>query len=313
MKNRKEYIILILIIVLVSTYLVFQKKGEIHYALPAIAPIEEESVTELRITQGYSTMSLIKNNDRWLIYPQQYPADTSQVEEMIEAVAAMRLTVLASESESYGIYELDKEHAITVELYGTDGILRKVDIGKTASSYRHTFVRLDGDKRVYHAEGNLKNTFTKKVETLRDKVVLAFNEAITEITLIKDKDKITIIRASAPLSQEPASKQDTPVMWQTVDGSPINNEAVDEMIRTLGKLQCDGFAEDKTKEDFSSPLYTISLTGEKTYTLSLFEKEDEKYPAISSENEYPFFISTWKAEKIMKDPYDLVDARNDAS
>lgn len=45
-----------------------------------------------------------------------------------------------------------------------------------------------------------------------------------------------------------------------------------------------------------------------TYSISFFEKEDNKHTAVSSESEYPFLISDWKAKKIMKDLKTLTEA-----
>ncbi len=85
------------------------------------------------------------------------------------------------------------------------------------------------------------------------------------------------------------------------DGSPVKAEEIDEIISSLSNFQCDEFIEDRKKDDFKSPLFTLTLKGINTYTISLFEKEDDQYPGISSESEYPFFISEWKAKRIMKE------------
>jgi hypothetical protein len=58
---------------------------------------------------------------------------------------------------------------------------------------------------------------------------------------------------------------------------------------------------DKTKEDLKSPVFTATLKGLNTYTISIFEKKDEQYPAVSSGSEYPFLLSERKANQIMKD------------
>jgi hypothetical protein len=62
-------------------------------------------------------------------------------------------------------------------------------------------------------------------------------------------------------------------------------------VNTLSILSCDEYIEDKAKEDFSSPIYSVSLKGLKEYTISFFDKTDNTYPAVSSQNQYPFFMS----------------------
>jgi len=63
----------------------------------------------------------------------------------------------------------------------------------------------------------------------------------------------------------------------------------------------------------------LKLKGSKDYMIKIFpkleKKEDEKeegsgaekYPAISSENSYPFLLTSWKAEQVMKKPEDLIE------
>ena len=63
------------------------------------------------------------------------------------------------------------------------------------------------------------------------------------------------------------------------------------------------------KEDFNSPIYTIRLIGLKEYSLSIFEKKDKninQYPAVSSENDYPFMLPEYKANNIMLKPDEII-------
>ena len=72
----------------------------------------------------------------------------------------------------------------------------------------------------------------------------------------------------------------------------------------LSKLECEKFLEG-AKQDLKDPIFEISLKGNKDYRLSIFnkqEKETEEYPAVSSENSYPFLLSIRQADTIIKDP-----------
>jgi hypothetical protein len=89
--------------------------------------------------------------------------------------------------------------------------------------------------------------------------------------------------------------------WITADGRKPKDSEVNDIVNTLSNFSCDGYIEDKGKEDFVSPVYSVTLKGLKEYSVSFFEKQGDKYEAISSESNYPFLISGWKAEKVMKD------------
>ena len=306
MKIKKEIAILFFIIVVLLFY-IFSEKGEkTHYQLPDIETVNTEDISKISISSKDSDITLIKGDDGWFIAPQNYPADETMVNNLVRTISVLKLTALVSESKNYSIYELDKDNRIEVESYAGDKVLRKISIGKPASSYRHTFVMLGDDHRVYHAEGNMKNEFDKTISDLRDKLVMKFSDEISEVIMQKGGNELTVLRGTPPVSVDITDKDSKAgvedlAKWIAADGSPVKAEEIDEIISSLSNFKCDEFIEDREKDDFKSPLFTLTLKGIKTYSISLFEKEDDQYPAISSESEYPFFISEWKAKRIMKD------------
>ncbi len=307
MTLKKEYIVLFIIIAVLSAYLVFQKKGRIHYELPQVENIDKNDITKLLITKEGSEIILLKENDKWFISPENFSADNARLEKMLDDISTLTLTALASESKNYSIYELSGDRRIVVEAFKDDNALRMIGIGKTTSSNRQTFITLNDDHRVFHVKNNLRQTFDTTVSELRDKTVMNIKEEIGEITLTKGKDSIKILMSSAPVSIDPQlaghGEEQVPVMpkWVTSDGISVNEYEIDGLINTLTNLLCNEFITGKTKADFKSPVYTVDLKGMNTFTISLFEKEENGYPAISSGSDYPFFLSEWKAEKIMKD------------
>ena len=55
------------------------------------------------------------------------------------------------------------------------------------------------------------------------------------------------------------------------------------------------------KIDFKDPVYAVTLQGSREYSLSIFaqENKDEKtYPAVSSENNYPFLLSDTQIDSL---------------
>jgi hypothetical protein len=74
-------------------------------------------------------------------------------------------------------------------------------------------------------------------------------------------------------------------------------------------LSCDKYIDDKEKESFTDPIYAIQLKGTHEYALSIFEKTEKdakNYPAVSSENDYPFLLNDSQVDRIMKDPDEML-------
>jgi hypothetical protein len=308
MKGKKEIVILFFIIAVLLFYIYSDKKNVTNYDLPKIVQIDSEEISKLTINNKGLEIILIKDNDRWLVGDRKYPANSSIVNKMLDDITSLKLTALASESNNYNTYELDMKKRIELTAYSEATPVRKIIIGKPASSYRHTFVMIGDDHRVFHASGNIRNDFDKTVSDLRDKKVMTFTEEIAEIVIEKDTEKMTIVRSVAPISVDPIESSD-PVpppevagqKWVTANGNPVKDDEIDGFIRMLANLTCDEFIEDKTKEDFESPIFVATLDGAKKYTISIYEKQEDKYTAVSSESEYPFLIAESKANQIMKD------------
>jgi hypothetical protein len=314
MKGKKEIAILFFIMAVLVFYIKSEKGDKTTYKLPVITKIETGDISRLTISKIDSEIVLLKENSTWLVGTQKYPADPSTIDKMLTQISGISLTALASESRNYSIYELDNDKKIEVKAFKGDNIIRNISIGKPASSYKHTFVMIDDDHRVFHAEGNLRADFIRTVPELRDKKVMSVQDEITELILNVGNKNMTIVKAAAPVSVDINEQKtgDQPVdqgpKWITADNRPVKDSEIDSIIRSLSDYRCDEFIEEKTKQDFTSPVYTATLKGTKEYSISFYEKQDEKYPAVTTESEYPFMVSEWKANQIMKELDSLLEA-----
>jgi hypothetical protein len=316
MKVKKEYIILVAVILALCLYLLLRKTDRVRYELPELPAVQKADVSKIEIAKKGAAIILNRRNGNWNIGPQGYPADTAKVTNMLAIIENLTLTAMVSESRDYSRYQLDDEHKITVRAYIGERLTREFDVGKVAPSYRHTFVRLKGNEVVYHARENFRHTFETTVDDLRDKQVLAFDkEEIQEIRIAKNGKPLVCTRSAASVTagQEPPAKSSAPkqeLVWQSAEGERCDEKTLSRLLAVLSKLRCERYIENKEKEDFTDPMYRIELKGAQDYNLSIFPKAegDEKgYPAISSENDYPFLLPEARAKSIMKDPVELLE------
>lgn len=320
MKAKREYIILVVVVLVLGLYLIFRTSDRSQYVLPQMPAVDGTKVTKIEIIKPGATIILDKEGDDWKLSPQGHAADSTKVKSMLETIEGLAVTALVSESKSYARYDLDTEKKITVKAWVNDRPVREFDLGKAAPSFRHTFVKLAGDGHIYHAGGNFRTTFDLTAGQLRDKVVLSFEPAeIEKIRIVKDKEDLTFARAQLPVEviageAEPEPEGAEPpaggLIWQTADGKQAKENELTRLISTLSNLRCENYIADKKKEDFSDPIFEIKLTGAQEYSLSVFAKTEEEagnYPAISSANDDPFLLSRWQADNLMKDPEALLE------
>jgi len=319
MKIKKEYIILALIIIALSVYLVMRRSDRTLYELPDIPQVSQKEITRLQISRGKTIIELNRKDSNWYLTPEAYPADADKIKNMLDNIEKLTLTALVSESGNYSLYDLSGEAKINVKAWQGESLKRDIDIGKTASSFRHTFVKIAGDERVFHARGNFRNTFDTTVDDLRDKTILTYTPSdIQQIQITQEKQSLILKRTQLPEKKAPPTTTDkkesasSPTQktgWQTPDGRTGDEAAVNRLLNTLSNLRCDAFIEDRAKEDFSAPLFNIQLKGSQEYSLSIFAKTEEKetqQPAISSASKYAFLLTDSQAQGILKDSSDIL-------
>jgi hypothetical protein len=319
MKIKKEYIILVLIIAALCVYLVMRRSDRTLYQLPDVPQVSQKEITRVQITKGKTAIVINKQGSDWYIAPAEYPADAAKVKAMLDNVEKLTLTALVSESGDYNRYELSADQKINVKAWKGDELKRDIDVGKTAPSFRHTFVRTAGDDRVFHAQGNFRNAFDLTVDDLRDKTVLEIKpEDIQQIQITKENQSLTFTRTQpptaveAPEAEKSADKkasQDREPVWQSADGRAVDASALNRILKSLADLRCEGFIDDRKKEDFTAPLISLLLKGAQEYRLSIFAKIAEKdsgSPAISSASDYPFILSENQVARLMKAPSEIL-------
>jgi hypothetical protein len=312
MKLKKEYLILVLAIVVLGAYLVMRSKDQTHFELPEIADVESQKINRVEITKGADTIELKKIDDQWTIGPKAYPADGTKVKNMINAAAGLTITALVSESGNYDRYDLTKDKKVNVRAYSGKDKLRDFDIGRQAPTHQHTFVKLVDNPKVYHAQGSMGATFDTTADDLRDKTVLSYpKEDITTLTISKGEHSLTLTQKEvAPVNKEQEDDQADEqtkaeeIQWVDSNGATAVKADVDLLIGDFAKLQCNGYMEDNAAEALKNPLWTVTMNSDKgKHLLSVFAKENEEsdeYPAISSGSEYAFNVRKSRIETFSK-------------
>jgi hypothetical protein len=326
MKVKKEYAILLVVIVALGLYLFFRSTDRTTYSLPELPRLKTQDLTKIEISKEGRTVTLTRQDGSWRVSPGDYPADTRLVDRMLDDLAALKVTALVSETHNYARYDLDDSHRVRVTAYQNNAVARDFQIGKAAETMRHTHIVLAQDPNVYHAQGNFRNDFDQSVESLRDKSVLAFKpDDVTEFTIETADRALTITKTAAPQPVEetasPSDKgeEDKPAeasTWQISNGPTVGKESVKGLLADLAGLKCRAYLTDRAKTDFSQPTYRIRIQSGETSTLEIFAPADEnasEVPARSSLRSDPFTLSDFDLDPIKDFLADLNGNKEDAS
>lgn len=308
MKVKKEYIILVVLIIALSLYLFLHKPDRTQYELPVLQEVPASEITRMEILRpGAPALALERKNDGWILLPEAYPAESAKTSALLESVRNLTLTALVSESQNYERYGLAKEEKIGVKAWAREKLKRDFEVGKAAPTAQHTFVLLAGDPRVFQAKENLKARFNQTVDDLRDKSVVKFDPSSVEAIELSDGQKtVSVTRKPIPVEVGAGQKKESPAgqeqgAWESPDGK-VDEVKVIQLLNALSNLKCRTYIYDRKKGDLKDPVYTVKVKGKEEHRLSLFaknEKDKSDYPAMSSQNDSPFLLSEHQAKQIM--------------
>lgn len=318
---KKEYLFLVVAIVVLGGLLFNQKRDRTHYQLPELPELKAGG-DRLELSRGKDAVEIKKVDGKWLLLPQKWQANQARVVQMVNELKKLKPVALISDKKNYRLYELTPEKGLRAAFYQGDKLLREVVIGKCSSNFRQTYIRLKGDDRVYQALGNLKNNFFVSVADLRDKTVMKIPTAeldkIDQITLEQEKsgklETLTMVRIpeskTAPAAAKKSSEEDKKkqekaaavVGWQLQDGRPVAAAAVKSLLKTLADLPCQKYLDKVDHQAFAKPWYRIRLkAGDREYSLTLLAEKDGGNPALSSYVAEPFKLPSWRVKSIAKD------------
>ena len=282
-----RYALPALLIVSLALYLGLRNRDRLLYDLPQLPEIAVAEVDRFEIVKGDKRVAVRKAGDGWLLEPGNFPAATAQVDTMVRALANLEITDLVSEHAAYSRFELDTESALRVTAFRGDTVLRTVELGKEARTYQHTYVKVEGDRRVYQAAGDLGNYFPVVGEVLRDKLVLKVDiDTVGEIVARSAGEEL-VLRKRPPLEEGAAAE------WVTAGGGEWDSAKVAESLQRLANLSTFRFAEGPPEPSSEVLEVTLKTEVDATHTLTVYARSGNSYPAISTGSDYPFLLFVW--------------------
>ncbi|MFW6415116.1 MAG: DUF4340 domain-containing protein [Thermodesulfobacteriota bacterium] len=220
MKIRKEYLILIFLIIILGIYLWRHNTNGINYQLPKLQEINKEAISRLELSRSNSGISLESRDGDWYIPQKDFRANKEKVQKILDTISQVEPSALISKSGNFERYKLGNEQSLAIKAYDdSKQLLREIGIGKSASSFQNNYVRLKDDPRVYLAKTPLSRDFAISAESLREKTVLSFSrKEIDSLTLensglIKNSPETT--KQKQPTGRTKAGKDWTKTRWTT--------------------------------------------------------------------------------------------------
>lgn len=187
MKNKLEFTILIVLIIIFSSYIIFRQDKNINYTIPIIQTIKGDELTKI----DYQGFELTKSFGEWIL-PSGYKLSEDSKNRIITALTDLKIIDMISQAKDYDRFGLATENVLT--LYNKEGELLKLEIGATSSTGNYTYIKFPDQDSVYSVRGDINQYFTTNEDDLRSKVVLN-TEGVTSMDITKDGDTKTLSEA----------------------------------------------------------------------------------------------------------------------
>jgi hypothetical protein len=309
MHRKKEYILLVLIILGLSLYILFGRPKGTHYTLMSLPEIKESEFTKIRLNTPDGSILLKKKKGRWFVSEKAYPADEQKVKRILDVLDDLQVTALVSESGNFARYDLDEDKKVRLRAWAGEDLVRDFTVGKLAPTRQHTFVSLSGDENVYHAPGSFRNYLKGKIAAWRDKTVLAFTpKEIKELNFVAQESSMTVLKQKAEdknvEAEQDQLKNENQELWKTAEGMKISRDKVQDLLSYLNNFECKGYIQDAGRDELKGePLkIQIVLKGKQKHSLSIYASgaKKESYPASSSDSKYLFNVSSAKLKGLQK-------------
>jgi len=311
MKSIKEYVVLAIVVLGLALYLANRKTGRQSYSLPSMPTLSDSAITKIVITHSGTVITITRTKDGWIITPGGYKTGKGKMDNILAKVSSLAVTALISESGFYQRYGLDDKTKISIKAFEGDVVSREFAIGKTASTYRHTFITFPDDPNVYHAQGSLRSIFEISMDDLRDKTALSFDDnGIGDISLFSGDKSLRVTRKKTEREIEGSSNDksnnlksvESTITWETDRGEKIGKPDIDNLTLALSQLKLDSYIYDKKKPDYTNPSLGVTLkSSDSEYELKVFGEIGDgsgKHAASSSQNDSMFVLSKQSVNEI---------------
>lgn len=272
---------------------------------PLLLNLDPAQVTRIEVVSKVVTWDINKIDGKWLLLPTRLPADPAAVSEILDRLKAIDQRELAATTstahKSFGLADGDAS-VIAVRLWRGESrgdATWHVLVGKSATDYTSSYVRLAGDDRVYQTASTLTDALDRGERGFRDPAILAFDVAAARRLELTHAGVTTV----AERGEEPQWRLTAPI------AKPANGDVIDDILRQLSQLEADSFPSDSSPDrtGLDSPLASskVTLADGTSFEVAWGKEEGGKVYAKKPGDDTVYSLFSFKRDAILKGSAEL--------
>ncbi|GEM_PF-7123858 len=260
----------------------------------------DQTLSELVVEKSGEKIVFTKKGDTWaLSAPENYPADGSQVQQVIDSLKSASLEDhLSSRKEKFKDFGLEGEEVIAFSAKdGTGRMLLHGFLGKQmVGQWDSVYYRGDGSDDIYVLKGLNRYLFERNSKDFRSKLILeAPKDKISKVELVYSKGSPVLLVRDG-------------VSWK-MGSKAAKEEKVNEILGAIQRLEANDFAptlelaQGAKKLGFEPKAKTmtvkISLSDGKVFELLIGDKKDSFYYAKLKDQPAVWKLVEWKVKPLL--------------
>lgn len=210
----------------------------------------------------FDNIEITNTNKVWYL-SSGYQVSESSIKRITAELASLKVIDKISDTEDYKRFGLD--NVIILQVFKNDKMEINIQIGSTSSTGNYTYVKFPDEKGIFSIRGDIKALFGNGEDDLRSKRILTASNI----------EEVSINKSDAKISKSGEDLKD---------------------LQFLSSLEADSFKELPRDET----LLTLSINGEGyNKSLIIYKEVEGKYPATSSDVDFPFTLPEYIVNKII--------------
>ncbi len=296
--RKQTWISIVICGLLLATYVATRDRYQQAGQEPLIlATVSTDEISEIEV-KGAQNIDFKKVDSQWRVVQEgkTLPSDSGGIEEALSNLLSLNPGRLISRrTEKHADYEVDKEKGRHITLKNGTQVVRDIILGSRSKS-GGTYIRMQGSDKVYVAEGQLGNVFSKSANEYRQK------------KLNIDFGEIYSIKASSFELSQSGESLDMKPFGQT-QAIQLDDDKIRTFIDNLKNVRAKTFVQ-KSDIEATKKLSDIKLVNKdnKERTLKFYQQGDKYFALVEPfAYDYGFELAKHEMEKVNKFYHDFED------
>lgn len=294
--NKSTRNLLIIFVILFAVVYFFFKSKEKESTQDIDAKIfvaDSSKIDKIEIVKPKETIVLEKAGGVWkLTKPVDYLADTSAIVPMVSNLQNLVVeSVISTNPEKFSNY-IDSTNQTQITVYQEGKQLGTFTMGKTASVFDHTYIKLPNEERILLATNLASPHFNRAVREFRDKKIASIQSFNINSIDFKSTDSNQVNFTAV---------KDSVGKW-FIEGDSVNAAMMEGLLNLFASFNTEDFV-DSTVTQFPIPIYTISIYGQQPTVINFYKMDKtpvEYMVQVSGHNQLYKFSEGYAASYLKK-------------